>query len=152
MIKLIFAANLAQIDEFRQRHTALSRNFNVSFHILCARPLHVRRPAPAGHVSPAFPKGNLSLSQRPPFIRQKATFRKPKGGLLHDAPHCAGKSLTANMLPLRRNLSARHTPETALYPGFRAAPDGKIEHIHLRSQPLSYRHYHLFYKYYHLFL
>ena len=56
MIKLIFAANLAQIDEFRHRRAALSRNFNVSFHILCAPPRRVRRPAPAAHVPPCFMK------------------------------------------------------------------------------------------------
>ena len=52
MIKLILPANLAQIAELSPRRAALSRNFNVSFHILCA---------------PVFVKGNLSHPKRLPF-------------------------------------------------------------------------------------
>ena len=91
MIKLIFAANLAQIDEFRHRRAALSRNFNVSFHILCAPHAPRAQTRPRRARSPLFherlflalqktvfhpPKGRLSHAKRLPFARRGASCRQ----------------------------------------------------------------------------
>ena len=90
MIKLISAANLTQIADINLCQQALSRKFNVSFHILCRKPFSKTRQT----------------------ALQKAVFRTLKGHLLQGKTRHIGKPLNYSHLQSRHDLR----PETASQP------------------------------------
>ena len=79
MIKLISVANLAQIVDINHRRRALSRKFNVSFHILCSRRPCVPTSAETqkGSFHPAI--SHLLPPQRASFAARFAANGEPSG-------------------------------------------------------------------------
>ena len=79
MIKLISVANLVQIVDINHRRRALSRKFNVSFHILCSRRPCVPASAETqkGTFHPAI--SHLLPPQRASFAARFAANGEPSG-------------------------------------------------------------------------
>lgn len=79
MIKLISVANLVQIVDINHRRRALSRKFNVSFHILCSRRPCVPTSAETqkGSFHPAI--SHLLPPQRASFAARFAANGEPSG-------------------------------------------------------------------------